>query len=101
MFRRILSCAVFAASLTAAAPAFAVSDDPVGPSPDDPSWATWVNERAPARASERSARSADDSSAGAASTDRSTGAKEAGCPCLASCAMKGPGHASGAPGKGS
>jgi hypothetical protein len=99
MFRRILFCAVFAASLAAAAPVLA--DDPVGPSPDDPSWATWVNERGPARAFARSAPSADDPSARAWSIEPTTKAKEAGCPCVASCASKAHGHEPGAPAKGS
>ncbi|HEY6006068.1 MAG TPA: hypothetical protein VIV57_24520 [Anaeromyxobacter sp.] len=99
MFRRILSCAVFAASLAAAAPALA--DDPVGPSPDDPSYTTWVNERGPARVFARSAPSADDPSARAWSIEPAAKAKEAECPCVASCASKAHGHEPGAPAKGS
>jgi hypothetical protein len=99
MFRRIVICAASAASLAAAVPVLA--DDPVGPSPDDPSYTTWVNERGPARAFERSAPSADDPSARAWSIEPAVKAKEAGCPCPTTCASKAHGHESGAPAKGS
>jgi hypothetical protein len=99
MFRRILSCAVFAASLAAAAPALA--DDPVGPSPDDPSYTTWANERGPARVFARSAPSPDDPSAYASSTERAVKTLEAPCTCVASCASKPHDHGPGAPAEGS
>jgi hypothetical protein len=93
MFRRALSYAALAAALATAAPAFAMSDDPVAPSADDPSAATWVNERGPARKFERSTALTDDPSAywSSAATVVSTEAKKADCAC--SCASKPHHHA--------